>query len=474
MDDPRSHWRRLVRERVENDATAGDESLWCPRLETLSRTELEELQSEKIEAAFELLLHGSAFYRAKLGAAGLASGDVRTRADLHKVPVTLPGEWMDDQQANPPWGTFSPLRDEDWLARGWMLFTTSGTKAAFPRAFRHTSTDRELWAWHGKRALHAMGVRRGDIAINCFAYGTSVAFWGLHHALGELGIPVISGGGATTERRVELIRQFKPTVLLCTPSYALHLGRALEETGRSARESSIRRIVLAGEPGASVPATRRRLRELWGAVVHDDFGCTEVAMSPLGYTCAASENEDAPSPHLMEDQYVVECLTPGTWTPVADGELGVLVVSNLFSEAQPILRYVMGDWLRITREPCACGRTHARALGGLQGRYDDVVKVKGLKFYPAAFEDAIRSVRGTGDEFKVEIEGNGGRDVVTISVEPADASEDPAALLTRVERGVSGALGINVTVRVLPSGTLPRTQTKAKRFFDLRRTEETA
>jgi phenylacetate-CoA ligase len=393
---------------------------YAPRLETLDRNALQALQSKKLVAAFRLLRTGSPFYREKFDAAGLTDDSISGVDDLEKIPLTHPSEWMADQERYPPYGRFSPLTHEDWTSRGWMLFTTSGTKAAFPRAFRHTTFDREQWTWHGARALHAMGVRRGDIALNAFAYGTSVACWGLHHALNELGVPVIPGGGASTARRAELIHLFRPTVLLTTPSHALGLGRELEAAGHDPRSSSVRTVVLAGEPGASVTATRRRLRELWNADIHDDFGCTEVAMSPLGYTCSESSRSDQAAPHLMEDQYIVEVLDPSSWKPVEEGELGVLVVSNLFSEAQPILRYVMGDWLRITRLPCSCGRTHARAPGGLQGRFDDVVKVKGLKFYPAVFEDAVRSVEGVHDEFRVVIQNRGDADQVVQTGYPGD------------------------------------------------------
>lgn len=188
-------------------------------------------------------------------------------------------------------------------------------------------------------------------------------------------------------------------------------------------------------------------------------------MSPLGYTCEADDENDGRNPHLMEDQYVVEALSPDTWEPVADGTPGTLVVSNLFSESLPILRYAMGDWITLLRTPCACGRTHARAEGGLRGRNDDVVKIKGLKFYPATVEDAVRSMTEAGDEFRVEISAPEGLDRVRIVIEEGPLGPgDPRALGKRV----SGLLGIEVTVELVPAGTLPAVTAKAKRFFDLR------
>ncbi len=354
-----------------------------------------------------------------------------------------------------------------------MLFTTSGTTAAQPRVFRHTAFDKELWSWLGARALHAMGVRRGDIAINCFGYGTSVAFWGLHYALNHMGIPVISGGGANTDRRAFFIQAYRPTVLLCTPSYALYLGRVMQDAGHSPQESSIRLIVCAGEPGPCVPSTKQRIEELWHARLHDDFGCTEVAMSPLGYTCAhqVKRTDGQVDVHLMEDVYIPEVLHPETMQPSGAGQSGVLVVSNLFSESQPILRYVMGDWISIATDPCPCGRTHARALGGLKGRNDELIKIRGLMFFPSVIEDSVRRLEEVGDEFKVEISRVDDMDRVKVTVEPS--SQIPKASYAppqqRIARALKGALGVDVEVELVPYGSLPRTQTKARRLFDLRK-----
>lgn len=472
MSDIRNQWRDLVRRHALNFDQPGDDRFWSPELETASRERLREIQGEKLALAYRYLWECSTFYRAKFEQAGLGPDSVRGIDDLTRIPVTHREQWLVDQEEHPPWGTFSPLRQEDWTERGWMLFTTSGTTAAQPRVFRHTTFDRDMWTWLGARALYAMGVRRGDVAINCFGYGTSVAFWGLHYALNLMGVPVIPGGGSNTERRILFINTYKPTVLTCTPSYALYLGRAMEDAGLSPQESSIRLLVCAGEPGACVPATKKRVENLWHAKMHDDFGCTEVAMAPLGYTCSEQVRKtDTPvDTHLMEDAAIPEVLHPDTMEPVAEGQAGILVVSNLYSEAQPILRYVMGDWITVDSTPCACGRTHARAVGGLQGRNDNLLKIRGLMFFPAVIEDSIRRLVDVGDEFKVEITHRDSMDHIKVTIEPASqipkSSYDPPR--ERVARALKGSLGINVEVEMVPYGTLPRTQFKAQRLFDMR------
>ncbi|OHB82556.1 MAG: CoF synthetase [Planctomycetes bacterium RBG_16_64_12] len=422
--------------------------------------------------AYRYLWECSRFYRRKFEEAGLGPDSVHSVDDLPKIPLTHREEWLEDQEANPPWGTFSPLRDEDWLERGWMFFSTSGTTAKSPRVFRHTTFDRDIWGYLGARGLHSMGIRNGDLAILCFSYGTSVGFWSMHYALHHMGVPLISGGGANTERRAMFIQNYRPTVLMCTPSYVLYMGRKMEALGISPRESSIRLICASGEPGACVPATKKRVEELWGAEIHDHFGCTEVAMPPLGYPCShLVKRKDKPvDSHLMEDVYIPEALDPQTYQPVPEGQPGVLVVSNLYSEAQPILRYVMGDWIAISTEPCECGRTHARAVGGLRGRNDKLIKIRGLLFFPAAIEDAIRSLPEVGDEFRVELDHVGDMDQVKVTIEPSPQTAEISDRERRakVVEALKGTLGLRVDLEVVPYGSLPRSKFKSDRLTDRR------
>jgi len=472
MSDIREAWRSLVRKNTPHWDKPANERYWAPELETCSRDRIREIQSEKLAVAYRYLWECSTFYRKKFEEAGLGPDSVNGLDDLPKIPVTHREEWLVDQEENPPWGTFSPLREEDWLERGWMIFSTSGTTAKFPRVFRHTNFDREIWGYHGARALYSMGIGRGDLAILCFSYGTSTGFWSMHYALHHMGVPLISGGGANTERRAMFIQNYRPTVLMCTPSYVLYMGRKMEEMGISPRDSSIRLICASGEPGACVPATKKRVEDLWGAEMHDHFGCTEVAMPPLGYTCPNMvRRKDKPvDSHMMEDIYIPESVDPETFEPAPEGEPGVLVVSNLYSEAQPILRYVMGDWISIDTEPCECGRTHARAVGGLRGRHDKLIKIRGLLYFPSVIEDAVRSQPEVGDEFRVELDHVDDMDQIKATIEPSPetAQMDDAERKRRVALALKGTLGLRVDVEVAPYNSLPRSQFKSDRLVDRR------
>src|SRR5262245_919783 len=184
-----------------------------------------------------------------------------------------------DIDASPPWGTFTAVDDTVWRNRGWQLFATSGSTGV-PRVFRYTQLDREMWAWTDARALWAMGVRSGrDSALLASAYGPHVWLWGVHYALNLMQVPVINGGGLNAQTRARFIDRYHPTVLACTPSYALHLALVMREMGLDAGKSSVRLLMCAGEPGVSVPATRRRLEEVWNADLVECYGTTEASPS---------------------------------------------------------------------------------------------------------------------------------------------------------------------------------------------------
>jgi phenylacetate-CoA ligase len=463
-------------------------TLWSPSLEAASHERIVAIQEEKLAAAFDYLFECSPYHRRRFEAAGLAPGSVKTLADLRRVPVTRKLDWIEDIAQHPPYGTFSPLQPDRWRHHGWMIFSTSGTTRQ-PRIFRHTLHDREMWAWMCARALWSYGVRAGDSALNCFYYGPSVAAWGLHNGLSLLGCPVVPAGSMPSDRRVLYMQAVRPAVLLGTPSTLLTLGHRYQELGGVSADAGVRLLVCAGEPGASVGATKKRLETMWNARVHDDFGCTEVAQAPLGYTCTTEST--VPSVHFMEDTHIVEVLDPVTLEPVPDGTRGTLVVSNLYSEAAPFLRFDMGDWVSLSREPCDCGRLHARAIGGLLGRNDHCLKIRGLQFFPSTFEDALRCIPDIGDEYRIEVEPEyrdgqpvSRRDDMPMSVRSGGhddrrrhrdlirvvAEVSPGSTMTKgeVARRLQGVLGIQVEVELCPLGALPRTEGKGMRFIDRR------
>ncbi len=286
-----------------------------------------------------------------------------------------------------------------------------------------------------------------------------------------MGIPIVTAGGLDSSTRARFIDRYHPTILACTPSYALYLASVMRELGLDPAASSIRYLFCAGEPGFSIPATRRRLEETWQAELHEFYGCTEAAPSAGGYTCAAvaAQKEGVVSTHLMEDVQIWE-VVDADMRALPDGSRGLTVVTNLCSEASPQLRFLVGDYTVLTHEPCPCGRTHARAVGGMVGRADDMLKVRGITLFPSSIEDVVRRIPTLGAEFAIVLTKEHDLDVLIVQVEvPSEISTrgyaDIAAL---VEREIRSQSELRAIVEVLPQGTLPPTQFKARRVRDLR------
>lgn len=453
------------------DARTGpdDDAMWTRRLDGASRDELTAVQTEKLLAAVPYVYENIPLYRRKFDRLGLRPADIRGLDDLASIPLTTKQEMADDLAEHGPWGTYTAVDDDLWRSRGWQTFMSSGT-TGMPRTFRYTGFDREMWAWSNARAMHAMGFRSGrDVAMLAFGYGPHVWLWGVHYGLNLMGIPILTAGGLDSSLRARLIDTMRPTILACTPSYALYLAHVMREAGLDPAASSVRYLFCAGEPGYSVPATRARLEDSWGAELHEFYGCTEAAPSAGGFTCGAvaGEKTGEVSTHLLDDTHLWEVVDPKTSRLVADGEQGISVVTNLMSEASPQLRFVVGDCTRLTHEACACGRVHTRAVGGFRGRADDMLNVRGVTLFPSSIEDAVRRVDGLGDEFAVEITRERDLDVLTVKVEclPDGSAE---VLNAAVEREIRSSCELRPVVVTLPLGTLPRTQMKAKRVTDLR------
>ena len=420
MDRTRQAWlETLERHRRDLDAPASGK-YWCEALETCSRDELIAIQNDKLAALTPFLYENSAFYRRRFDRLGLAPTDIRTVDDLEKWPVVDKSEMMEDATANPPYGTYSTIGEAEWADRGWMLFSSSGSTGV-PRVFRYTHTDRGYWEWANARALYAMGIRRGDSVFPMVGFGPHVWIWGAMYAFARMGVAVIPGGGMDAEARARTIDRFGPTVIAGTPSYALYLGRTMERLGLDPRGSSVRTLFTGGEPAMGIDRTRERLEELWGCRVVEFYGCTEVSPHVGGYSCAASVRPgETTFTHLMEDVQIWELVDPDTRARVADGGRGLTVCTSLNSESSPQLRFLVGDYTVYDTAPCACGRSHVRAMGAFTGRADDLINLRGVKFFPSQVEQAVRSIDGIGDEFEIVLSTNeDGLDVMDLRVEHA-------------------------------------------------------
>jgi len=333
-----------------------------------------------------------------------------------------------------------------------------------PRVFRYTHFDRKFWEQANARALHSGGLRKGGSAFPMVGFGPHVFAWGVQYTLARMNMPVIPGGGMDGKARAGIIERFRPTVLVCTPSYALYLGRVMQEMGQDPARTSVRTIVTGGEPFSGVKGTLERIQDLWGAKTLEFYGCTEASPHCGGYSCPQYQAGDEPFIHLMEDIQVWETVDPDSLEPVAENDRGLTVCTNLTSESSPQLRFLVGDYTRLSLAPCSCGRNHVRAMGCMTGRADDLVNLRGIKFFPVQIEEAVRAVPGTGDEFQIRLAtDDAGLDVMTVLVEHTESSAGE-----RVAHEIRSRCEIRCAVEVLAPNTLPKTEMKAKRVFDER------
>jgi phenylacetate-CoA ligase len=467
--DSRECWRAMLTALARQFAGPQSSRVWAPEFESAPRAKLRDIQEGKLAAMLPYLYEHSAFYRARFKAAKLKPADVRSLDDLPKFPVVTKQEMAADVAAHPPWGTYTPIDDRTWRERGWMVFSTSGT-TAIPRSFRYTALDRELWAATSARGLYAMGVRAGNLALTCTNYNPHVFFWSIHHAFNLMRVAVVPGGVAT-ERRIQMIELYRPTLLVATPSYALHLAAVMRDGGGDPAHSSIAKVICGGEPASGIASTRRRIEQTWNAEFHDVYGCTEAVPAGWAFTCREGLSADPVATHVQEDLQIWELVDPETLEPVGAEGRGLTCVTNLNSEGAPQLRFLVGDFATFDRSRCACGRTFARARGGFAGRADDLLNIRGLKVYPSVIEEIVRGFDALGDEFQIVIDTASALDEFTIVAETRALVDETteAEIARRLQAEVIRKTELRARIRIAAPGSLPKTEFKARRVIDHRR-----
>ena len=459
----RTTWKQLLETHLDDRGEPVSADYWSPA-DTWSRDRIRAVQDEKIRAVAPFLYENSAFYRRRFERLGVAPSDLRSVDDMvRNWPVVTKQEMMEDALAHPPYGTYSTCGEAEWRDRGWMLFSSSGS-TGLPRVFRYTHFDRRFWQQANARALHSGGLRKGDSAMPMVGFGPHVFAWGVQYTLEAMSMPVIPAGGLDGKARAAMVDRFRPTTLVCTPSYALYLGRVMQDMGLDPAGSSVRWLLTGGEPFSGVPGTMSRLQELWSATAVEFYGCTEASPHCGGFSCPEYQRGEQNFIHLLEDIQVWETVDPETLEVTPVGIKGVSVCTNLTSESSAQLRFLVGDYTTLSHEPCACGRNHAKAMGCMTGRSDDLINLRGIKFFPVQIEEAVRSIEGTGDEFQIVLTTQSdGLDVMLVKVEHADAS-----VAGVVAEEIRSRCEVRCQVEILPTDTLPKTQMKAKRVFDER------
>ena len=421
---------------------------------SLDRVRMEALQLEKLQRLLALVSEDNPFYSAKLRKAGVRPHVASLEEFLTTTPFTHKTEIVDNQAQYPPYGS-----NLTYPLDRYIRFTqTSGTTG---RPIRWLDT-RENWEWMidcWVRVYESARARPGDRVFFPFSFGPFLGFWIAFEAAAKIGCLAISGGGMRSAARIQTILDNEVTILCSTPSYALHLAEVARDDGLDLRQSKVRAIILAGEPGGSLPSTRALIERLWpGACVVDHHGMTEIG--PVSYECP----ERPGTLHIMEAGYLPEIIDPATQEQLGPGERGELVLTNLGRVGSPLIRYRTGDIVhRASDLVCRCGSSEMALEGGILARTDDMLIVRGVNVYPGAVEEILRSCGVT--EFRVEVYVERALAEMKIEIEPDPSDPNPDHLVDRTAAALLNTLGFRVTVSCVSCGSLPRFEGKARRWL---------
>ncbi len=443
--------------------------IWNEPIETMPRDELQALQSERLRKIVAYVYERVPFYRQTFDAMGISPTDIKDIRDLPRLPFTKKSDLRDHY----PFGLFAvPMKE---VIR---IHASSGTTGK-PTVVGYTRDDLEVWAEVCARSLALSGAKPGDMFQNAYGYGLFTGGLGMHYGAEKMGLTVIPVSGGNTARQIMILRDFKPDVMACTPSYALTLADRLLDEGIDPAELNVRVFILGAEPWTD--EMRRELERKLHVDAVNIYGLSEIIGPGVSNECVEAKN----GMHIMEDHFLPEVIDPETGTPLPEGEVGELVFTTLMKQALPLIRYRTGDLCSITYEPCVCGRTHAR-MSRVVGRVDDMLIVRGVNVFPSQVEAALLTVEHLTPHYVIVLDRKQHLDEMEVHVEvseaffsrvgqevfqrhPVEVVDDLRMLEERVKTTLREALGLNVGVRLLPPGKAPRSEGgKLRRVIDNR------
>ena len=439
-----------------------DQKYWNPFLETLSQEKIRGLQFKKFKRIFQWAYDHSVFHRSLYDAAGITPDDIRSFADIRLVPKVEKSMMRGVQRKDPfPYGDALCVPIEEVTE----FRQTSGTTGQ-PIYQADTWQDWEWWSECWAYILWAQGYRPADRVFIPFGYNIFVAFWAGHYAAEKIGCEVVPGGVLDTQARILKIRELKATAMMATPTYVLGMAEtAKNKMNISPADLSINKITCAGEPGASIPSTKKRMQNAWGALVFDHAGATEIGA--WSFEC-----RDQPGGmHVNEAFFLVEIEDAETGEIIEEpGRRGKMIITALDRMAQPCVRFDAKDIIEWDPSPCSCGRTFRLIKGGVIGRADDITKVKGVLLAPSAIEEVVRSIEGLCDEYEVVVDRLGDADRIKLKVELMPGIEDRVREIeSRLRDQLRLKTNLGYRIEFHDCGKLPRYEAKAKRFKDLRK-----
>lgn len=426
-----------------------------PKMETLSRAEIKELQLKRLQDTVAQCMH-SPFYKKRFADSHIAPEDIRSLDDLRKIPFTT----KQDLRDNYPFGLAAVPMEK--VVR---LHSSSGTTGT-PTVILHTQKDLDEWANAVARCLYMVGLRPGDIFQNSSGYGMFTGGLGFQYGAERLGMLTVPAAAGNTKRQIKFITDFGTTALHAIPSYAGRLYEVMEEMGiDSKRDTKLHTLIIGAEPHSE--EQRKRIEQMLGVKAYNSFGMSEMCGPGVAFECKEQNGL-----HIWEDYYIVEIVDPQTLEPVPEGEVGELVLTTINREAMPLLRYRTRDLTRILPGTCPCGRQHIR-LDRMKGRSDDMMILKGVNIFPIQVETVLLQFEELGNDYLITLTNEEANDLMTVEVELKEFCDDYPrlqALTKEITRQLKDEILITPVVRLVPKGSLPQQDGKAVRVRDLRKT----
>jgi phenylacetate-CoA ligase len=424
--------------------------------ETLPRPALEALQLKRLKSVLERVYASVPFYRQALDEVGVRPDDVRTLADIRKLPFT----YKQDMRDSYPYGLFAAKMED--VVR---IHASSGTTGK-PTVVGYTRKDIDNWSDLMARSFVAAGVHKGDIIHNAYGYGLFTGGLGAHYGAERLGASVIPMSGGNTKKQIMIMKDFGSTVLTCTPSYSLFMAEAAFEEGIDFRALNLRVGIFGAEPWSE--SMRKEIEEKLNLSAIDIYGLSEIMGPGVAIECIEAKS----GLHIWEDHFIPEIIDPDTGLPVPDGQKGELVITTITKEGIPLIRYRTRDITSISCEPCICGRTHAR-ISRMSGRSDDMLIIRGVNVFPSQIESLLMEIEGVEPHYLLIVDRKENLDTLEVQVEVdeelfSDEVKHLQTLSQRIEGEIKDLLGVTCRVRLVEPKTIARSEGKAKRVIDQR------
>ncbi len=425
--------------------------------ETLPREAIEAIQVRRLKDTIERVYATVPFYRKKFDEAGVRPADIKSLKDLRRLPFTA----KQDLRDNYPYGMFAvPM---ETVVR---IHASSGTTGQ-ATVVGYTARDIQMWSELMARALAAGGATRGDIIHNAYGYGLFTGGLGVHYGAERLGASVIPISGGNTKRQVQIMRDFGPTILTCTPSYALHLGEVAAEAGIDFGTLRFRAGIFGAEPWSE--EMRGEIERKLHLSAVDIYGLSEVLGPGVSIECLEAKS----GLHIAEDHFIAEIIDPKTGEVLPDGETGELVFTSITKEAFPVIRYRTRDITSLDRQPCICGRTHAR-MKKVSGLSDDMLIIRGVNVFPSQIESVLMEIKEVEPHYQLLIDRVDNLDTLTVRVEVGEAAfSDEVRKLQEIERkiakNIKEFLGVTAAVKLAEPRSIARSEGKAQRIVDKRK-----